>query len=127
MLCIVCGAQQNKAFQNGFQLLLLKILRSRTVQVRVHPKGPIWKRHVDQLRIRNVVDHESDAGEEAEDIPQTAAVETPKDVLEPGPSPTVQAPVLNGPAPRRSERIRQKTLTAPSRPVGRCCGDKSML
>ena len=92
---------------------VVKVFGARSFNIKVYPNGPIWRRHLDQLRPRvRPDDDEADPGElpAAAASPATASIpeaDTPaihEDQRQPVPSPGV-------PIPRRSGRNRK----APSR------------
>ena len=56
------GPKRNKK-PRWVPAVVTKILESRTVNVRVYPKGPTWRRHIDQLRPRYGVVEDTDPGE----------------------------------------------------------------
>ena len=83
---------------------------SRSVNVRVHPRGAIWRRHLEQLRPRYGTEHDNDPGEDFVDI---SSMEQPR-VQSPGPvvtqrrNPRMSQGDEYGPYnPRRSQRARK--------------------
>ena len=48
-----------------------KVHGSRSVNVRVHPRGAIWRRQLEQLRPRYGMEHDNDPGEDFVDISST--------------------------------------------------------
>ena len=59
---LYCGPKRNKK-PRWVPAVVTKIQGSRTVNVRVYPKGPTWRRHIDQLRPRYGVNEDTDPGE----------------------------------------------------------------
>ena len=55
------GPKRNKK-PRWVPAVVTKVLGSRTVNVHIHPKGPTWRRHIDQLRPYGVVE-DTDPGE----------------------------------------------------------------
>ena len=43
--------------------VVTKVIGARTVNVRVHPRGPVWRRHVEQLRLRHGAEDDDDPGD----------------------------------------------------------------
>ena len=70
------GPRRNKQ-PRWVPAVVTKVFGSRTVNVRVVPKGPTWRRHIDQLRPRYGVKEDTDPGEDSQlpstDSPQDAA------------------------------------------------------
>ena len=62
MHCMYCGPKHNKK-PRWVPAVVTKMRGSRTVNVRVYPKGPTWHRHIDQLRPRYGVNEDTDPGE----------------------------------------------------------------
>jgi len=62
---LYCGPRCNKQ-PRWVPATVIKVYGTRSVKVRVHPKGPTWRRHVDQLRPRYGVQHDADPGDEFE-------------------------------------------------------------
>ena len=80
---------------------ITKVLGSRTVNVRVWPRGPTWRRHLDQLQPRYGAQHDA----EVEDLPtpaENAAMSPEHQRLDchGGPSPQMRPP-LDIPQPQR--------------------------
>jgi len=81
---------------------IVKIHGTRSVNVRVHPRGPIWRRHIEQLRPRYGLDEDTDPGLDIITHSTTPDVSQSDD----GDPRTTTA--LYGPDnPRRSTRIRK--------------------
>ena len=129
---LYCGPKRNRQ-PRWVPAVVTKAFGTRTVSVRVYPRGPTWRRHIDQLQPRYGVDQDTDPGEVPTEI---------GDVKDAGVRPA-QEPVRKrnsrlptptdsnyGPQnPRRSERLQRKQIAtrenlASGNPqlVGRCCG-----
>ena len=61
MLCI--ADQDGIVLRDGYPLKSSRVHGSRTVTVKVLPRGPIWRRHVEQLRPRHASTEDEDPGE----------------------------------------------------------------
>ena len=61
MLCI--ADQDGIVLRDGYPLKSSRVHGSRTVTVKVLPRGPIWRRHVEQLRPRHESTEDEDPGE----------------------------------------------------------------
>ena len=62
---------------------VIKVHGSRSVNVKVHPRGPVWRGHIEQLRPRYGVDEDSDPGLDAQDFirpPSRAAAQSDPEV-----------------------------------------------
>ncbi|XP_014663413.1 PREDICTED: uncharacterized protein K02A2.6-like [Priapulus caudatus] len=129
--------------------IIKKRLGSRSVNVRVIPRGPTWRRHVEQLRPRYTSDEDYEPGEKPRPRTQNIAPDSPTDApVDPAFQETpIQQPVPRGkklriPAEepshgpenlRRSKRASKppKRLICQqlrlrgelSGSAGRCCGD----
>ena len=68
---LYCGPRQDKD-PRWVPAIVTKLFGTRSVTVRVYPKGPTWRRHVEQLRPR----HFSAEDEEPGDIPITTSLST---------------------------------------------------
>lgn len=60
---LYCGPKRNKD-PRWIPAVVVKVFGTRSVHVRVLPRGPIWRRHITQLRPRYGADHDADPGEE---------------------------------------------------------------
>lgn len=59
---LYCGTKRDKS-PRWVPAVVVKVFGSRSVNVRVLPRGPIWRRHIDQLRPRFGADQDDDPGE----------------------------------------------------------------
>ena len=57
------GPRRNKK-PRWVPAVVTKVFGTRTVNVRVVPRGPTWRRHIDQLRPRYGVNEDADPGED---------------------------------------------------------------
>ena len=89
---LYCGPRRNKE-PRWVAATVTKVYGSRNVNVRVYPKGPIWRRHVDQLRPRYGVEHDTEPGIDVDEV----------DVKDSG-IPTIQEPRKQR-QPRRNPRM----------------------
>ena len=62
------GPKRNKQ-PRWVPAVVTKVFGTRTVNVRVVPKGPTWRRHIDQLRPRYGVNEDTDPGEDPRSPP----------------------------------------------------------
>ena len=58
-----CYNSQNRKQVRWVPATVVKVHGTRSVNVKVHPRGPIWKRHINQLRLRYGADQDDDPGE----------------------------------------------------------------
>ena len=58
---LYCGARRDKD-PRWIPATVIKVFGTRSVNVKVHPRGPTWRRHVEQLRPRYGVAEDSDPG-----------------------------------------------------------------
>jgi len=63
---LYCGPRCTKE-PRWVPAVVTKVYGTRSVNVRVHPTGPTWRRHVDQLRPRYGVQHDADPGDDPGD------------------------------------------------------------
>ena len=121
---LYCGPRHNQE-PRWIPATVVKVFGSRSVNVKVLPRGPIWRRHLDQLRPRYGADQDSDPGDtyvpsttvgpeptlpdiQRHSEPASKAPKTPKSRRIPSPPPY-------GPdAPRRSERLKKKATASAS-------------
>ena len=59
-LCTV--ARDIPTHQDGYQPTVTKVHGTRSFTVKVHPRGPLWKRHWEQLRPRYGISEDADPG-----------------------------------------------------------------
>ena len=112
------GPKRNKN-PRWIPAIVVKVYGTRSVNVRVLPRGPTWQRHVDQLRPRFGADQDKDPGDDPAKTTSTQFDQPPTD------SPRIQVPPVPQPLrrrnwrqpndnqygahnPRRSERLRDK-------------------
>ncbi|XP_062521210.1 uncharacterized protein K02A2.6-like [Corticium candelabrum] len=86
---------------------VIRVHGSRSVNVKVHPRGPIWRRHIEQLRPRYGVEEDTDPGTDPGDL-----IHVPSPTLQPDVETNSQecqpsAPQYGPGNPRRSTRIRK--------------------
>lgn len=137
------GPKRNKS-PRWVSAVVIKVHGTRSVNVRVLPRGPTWRRHIDQLRPRFGVDQDTDPGDEpAKTQFDQPTMDTPGIQEQPVRDERTQQPrrrrnwrqpndnQYGQHNPRRSERLRhqrqrQTTLRVDSRIhpqlVGRCYG-----
>ena len=65
---LYCGPKRNRQ-PRWVPAVVTKVFGTRTVNVRVTPKGPTWRRHIDQLRPRYGVKEDEDPGEDPRPTP----------------------------------------------------------
>ena len=112
---LYCGPRCNKE-PRWIPAVVVKVYGSRSVNVRVLPRGPIWRRHIDQLRPRYGADQDTDPGESSASLPTVEPADTlpflksePDTAPNASPSMKLKAMQLSPPAqygpyhPRRSE------------------------
>ena len=95
---------------------VIKVYGTRSVNVRVHPRGPIWRRHLDQLRPRYGTDEDSDPGEApsipsevCDTLPAPGSSNTTSTRKRPYRNPRLPNDDTHGPHnPRRSARLKTK-------------------
>ena len=102
---LYCGPRQGKD-PRWVPATVIKVHGSRSVNVRVHPRGPTWRRHLDQLRPRYGVEYDTDPGL---DISSSDTTHSPDVPCEPTPhyrpNPRMPQGTEYGPQnPRRSQR-----------------------
>lgn len=104
---LYCGPKRNKQ-PRWVPAVVTKVFGTRSVNVRVLPRGPTWRRHVDQLRLRYGADEDQDPGEVTA---QDGSPRVPQDpVVRPrGRNPRLPSNDQYGSHnPRCSERIRRR-------------------
>ena len=114
------GPKRNRS-PRWIPAIVVKRYGTRSVNVRVLPRGPIWRRHIDQLRPRYGADQDADPGESLAESPTSGSGSSAPSVsAQPGSSTldssrktrrprSLPSPVKYGPGnPRRSERLRRK-------------------
>ena len=109
--------------------VVTKVLCTRTVNVRVVPKGPTWRRHTYQLRPRYRVNEDADPGEDPRPTPLDTQVSsggpistyqsdhskdaegtnTTDDIPTPNPSESTDFPSI-----KKTERPRRRKVQLPS-------------
>jgi transposase InsO family protein len=116
---LYCGPRR-QADPRWVPAVVTRVFGTRSVNVRVFPRGPTWRRHIEQLRPRYGVDQDSDPGdpvilEDTSTTRPTATPETSKPTVtrksDIPPRPKRRNPRLpDGPYgpgnPRRSDRIK---------------------
>ena len=70
---LYCGPKRNKQ-PRWVPAVVTKVFGTRTVNVRVVPRGPTWRRHIDQLRPRYGVNEDTDPGEDSRPTPMDTQV-----------------------------------------------------
>ncbi len=88
---LYCGPRRNKE-PRWVAATVTKVYGSRNVNVRVYPNGPTWRRHMDQLRPRYGVEHDSEPGIDIDEATTDQCV------------PTIQEPRKQQ-KPRRNPRM----------------------
>lgn len=95
---------------------VIKVHGSRSVDVKVHPRGPIWRRHLEQLRPRYGVNEDADPGMDTSEIihPSPPAIPQPNEDADNTKTTDAQvhpSPPQYGPdKPRRSTRVRKRKV-----------------
>lgn len=132
---LYCGPKRNRQAR-WVPAVVTKIFGTRSVNVRVSPRGPTWRRHIEQLRPRYGVEEDADPGD-APTLPthhknnkqKQEEDDAPRHVKRPNPRLPMMTDDQYGPDnPRRSERLRQKEIKiqhiASGSPqlAGRCYG-----
>ena len=78
---LYCGPRQEKD-PKWVPAVVTKVFGSRSVNVRVIPRGGTWRRHIEQLRPRYGVEEDADPGEvptqEGQEMPMTNAPSIPE-------------------------------------------------
>ena len=100
------GRNHNKPFR-WVPAVVIKVSGTRSVNVKVHPQGPVWRRHIEQLRPRYGADEDDDPGDEPQ-LPQ-GSIKSPvrartHDSVS---SPWVPSPEYGPGNPRRSKRTKK--------------------
>ena len=106
---LYCGPRRDKD-PRWVPATVTKIHGSRSVNVQVHPRGAIWRRHLEQLRPRYGTEHDNDPGEDFVDISSTEQprVQSPGPVVMQRRNPRMPQGDEYGPHnPRRSHRARK--------------------
>lgn len=67
-----CYWRRNDKDPRWVPATVIKVFGSRNFQVQVYPTGPIWKRHVTQLRPRYGADEDADPGDDVTGIGSTS-------------------------------------------------------
>lgn len=81
---------------------------SRSVNVKVTPRGPIWRRHIDQLQFRYTSDEDADPGENEIPAPRPSTNSSRPSLVLPNPNLAGTKQQEYGPHnPRRSKRQRK--------------------
>ena len=124
---LYCGPRRDKD-PRWVPAVITKVQGARTVTVRVYPKGPIWRRHVEQLRPRYFSVEDAEPGDTPSiavpaGISETATQKETKvengqklRIADPGPSvkpkrPNPQMPTgteYSRDKPRRSRRLKKQ-------------------
>jgi transposase InsO family protein len=108
---LYCGPRRTQD-PRWIAAVVTRVFGPRTVNVRVTPTGPTWKRHLDQLRPRHASPEDTDPGD-ATTVPTSASAAPPLNA-DPVTPPRRRNPRLPTGScygrhnPRRSERIRAK-------------------
>ena len=123
---LYCGPRRDKD-PRWVPAIVTKVLGTRTMNIHVVPRGPTWRRHIEQLRPRFDADEDSEPGDSPPAPMNTDRVEIPQPspICDPDPNPgTGQASNKNPRLPRgtnfgmnnprRSSRPRK-------RPLKYCC------
>ena len=107
---LYCGPRRSEDPRWVAAVVIIR-LGTRTVSVRVHPRGPVWKRHIDQLRPRYGAseDSETEMSEETSTDSQTAPSATAPSATPPSATTPTQSgvgstPIYTRDNPRRSKR-----------------------
>ena len=58
---LYCGPRQTST-PRWVSATIIRVHSTRTFTGKVHPRGPLWKRHLEQLRPRYVIDEDVDPG-----------------------------------------------------------------
>ena len=85
---------------------VVKVQGERCVNVRVVPHGPVWRRHVDQLRPRLQSDEDVDIDAASTTAPESYSPSVPP-ISRPAPPPDEQPGPDPLPVLRRSERVKR--------------------
>lgn len=136
---LYCGPRSNKQ-PRWVPAIVTKVFGTKSVNVCVFPRGPTWRRHVDQLRPRYGVEEDDDPGET---LASTTQSPDPDEQMGNGSAPRLAQRLVKkrnprlptptdhqyGPGnPRRSERLKQRTTKDGDSAsdnlqlVGRCYG-----
>ena len=129
---LYCGPRRNRQ-PRWVPAVVTKAFGTRTVSVQVYPRGPTWRRHIDQLQPRYGVDQDTDPGEVPTEIGHVkdAGVRLAQEPVRKRNSrlPTPTDSNYGPQNPRRSEWLQRKQIAtrenlASGNPqlVGRCCG-----
>ena len=103
---LYCGPRQDKD-PRWVPATVTKAHGSRSVNVRAHPRGAIWRRHLEQLRPRYGMEHDSDPGVDISSTEQSR-VQSPSPVVMQQQNPRMPQVDEYGPHnPRRSQRARK--------------------
>ena len=106
---LYCGPRRDKD-PRWVPATVTKVHGSRSVNVRVHPRGAIGRRHLEQLRPRYGTEHDNDPGEDFVDLSSTEQprVQSPGPVVTQRRNPRMPQGDEYGPHnPRRSQRARK--------------------
>ena len=75
---LYCGPKRNKS-PRWIPAVVIKVFGTRSVNVRVLPRGPTWRRHIDQLRPRFGADQDNDPGDDPAETKRAQFDQQPKD------------------------------------------------
>ena len=109
---LYCGPRRDKD-PRWVPATVIKVFGSRSVSVRVHPRGPTWRRHIDQLRPRYGIEHDDEPAPVMEtDQPVTPAISDVGEVPKPQrTNPRLPIGSEYGPEnPRRSQRTSKQPM-----------------
>ena len=74
---LYCGPRRDKD-PRWVPAIVIKVHGPRSVNVRVHPRGPTWRRHIDQLRPCYGVDQDTDPGDTSAPSSLTQVPDSPQ-------------------------------------------------
>jgi len=98
---LYCGPRRTKD-PRWVPATVIKVFGSRSVNVKVHPRGPVWRRHIEQLQPRY--------GQEQD-------TEIPEATIEPAVQPDSTPPLpVSPPKPRRNPRLPDGNEYGPHNP-----------
>lgn len=102
---LYCGPRRNKD-PRWVPAVVLKLCGQRTVKVKVGPRGPVWRRHLEQIRPRLASAEDVEPGEAPppEGVPATPPTPLPMGETV---ATTCPSPAYGPENPRRSKRQRK--------------------
>ena len=109
---LYCGPRCNKN-PRWVPAIVTKVFGTRNFNVRVCPKGPTWRRHIEQLQPRHGTEEDKDPGEiypVNSDTPQNESEALTDETTDTSQEPPISTIEYGPENPRRSQRKRKKKV-----------------